>query len=89
MVEWLFCHDLLTKRNRDILEELLVTPLEAKLCTYRQFLLTRSWNGRLYRLPKQLLIYYPKGTQRPGRPLKRLLDDMNAETKAGHLSPNL
>jgi hypothetical protein len=37
-----------------------------------------------YRLPKQLLNYHPKGRRRPGRPLKRLLDDMTAETETGH-----
>jgi hypothetical protein len=30
------------------------------------------------RLPKQLVNYHPKGRRRPGRPLKRLLDDMTA-----------
>jgi hypothetical protein len=35
------------------------------------------------RLPKQLLNYHPKGRRRPGRPLKRLLDDMTAETETG------
>jgi hypothetical protein len=32
------------------------------------------------RLPKQLLNYHSKG-RRPGRPLRRLLDDMTTETK--------
>jgi hypothetical protein len=36
-----------------------------------------------YRPPEQLLNYPPKGRQ-PGWPLKRLLDDVNAETKRGH-----
>jgi hypothetical protein len=50
------------------------------------------------RLPKRLLNYnsdnygnynnddnyHPKGRRRPGRPLKRLLDDMTAETETGH-----
>jgi hypothetical protein len=36
------------------------------------------------RLPKQLLNYHPKWRQRPGRPLKRLPDDMAAETETGH-----
>jgi hypothetical protein len=40
------------------------------------------------RLPKQLLIYHPKGRRRPGRPLKRLLDDMTAETETGKLGLN-
>jgi hypothetical protein len=35
------------------------------------------------RLPKQLLNYHPKGRW-PRRPLKRLLDDMTAETKTGY-----
>jgi hypothetical protein len=35
------------------------------------------------RLPKQLLNYHPK-RRRPGRPLKRLLDDVTAETETGH-----
>jgi hypothetical protein len=37
-----------------------------------------------YTLFKQLLKYHPKGRQRPGRPLKRLLDDMNAEIETDH-----
>jgi hypothetical protein len=36
------------------------------------------------RLAKQLLNYHPKGRRRLGRPLKRLLDDMTAETETGH-----
>jgi hypothetical protein len=36
------------------------------------------------RLPKQLVNYHPKGRRRPGRPRKRLLDDMTAETETGH-----
>jgi hypothetical protein len=40
------------------------------------------------RLPKQLLNYHPKGRRRPGRPLKRLLDDMAAETETDHAGLN-
>jgi hypothetical protein len=63
------------KRNEEILEEFHVTPLEDKLCTYRH-----KWSQHVHRmednrLPKQLLNYHPKG-----RPLKRLLDDVTAET---------
>jgi hypothetical protein len=36
------------------------------------------------RLAKQLLNYHPKGRRQPGRPIKRLLDNMTAETKTGH-----
>jgi hypothetical protein len=36
------------------------------------------------RLPKQLLNYHPKWRQRPGRPLKRLLDNVTAETETVH-----
>jgi hypothetical protein len=36
------------------------------------------------RLPKQLLNYNPKGGRRPGKPLKRLLHDMKAETETGN-----
>jgi hypothetical protein len=35
-------------------------------------------------LAKQLLNYHPKGRGRPGRLLKRLLDDMTAETETGY-----
>jgi hypothetical protein len=35
-----------------------------------------------YRLPKQLLDYHPKKTTDDH--LKRLLDDMTAETETGH-----
>jgi hypothetical protein len=72
------------KRNEEILEELHVTPLEDKLCTYRH-----KWFQHVHRLednrpPKQLLNYHPKGRRRPGWPLKRLLDDMTAETETSH-----
>jgi hypothetical protein len=33
---------------------------------------------------EQLPNYLPKGRRRPGRPLKRLLDDMTAETETDH-----
>jgi hypothetical protein len=72
------------KRNEEILEELHVTQLEDKLCTYRH-----KWFQHVYglednRLPKQLLNCHPKERRRPGRPLKRLLDDMTAETETDH-----
>jgi hypothetical protein len=41
-------------------------------------------NTRRKRLKKQVLNYHPKGRRRPGRSLKRLLDDMTAETETGH-----
>jgi hypothetical protein len=71
------------KGNEDILEKFHVIPLEGNLCTYRhtwfQHVHTMEDNG----LPEQLLNYHPKGRQ-PGRPHKRLLDDMTAETETGH-----
>jgi hypothetical protein len=72
------------KRNEEILEELHVTPLEDKLCTYRH-----RWFQYIHRMednrfPKQLLNYHPEGRRRPGRPLKRVLHDMTAETETGH-----
>jgi hypothetical protein len=69
------------KRNEEILEELHVTPLEDKLCTYRHKWVQRVHRMEDNRLPKQLLNYDPKGRRRP---LKRLLDDMTAETETGH-----
>jgi hypothetical protein len=49
------------KRNEEILEELLVTPSEDKLCTCRH-----KWFQHVHimednRLLKQLLNYHPKG----------------------------
>jgi hypothetical protein len=72
------------KRNEEILEKLHVRPLKERLCTY-----THKWFQHVHRmedirLPKQLLNYQSKGRRRPGRPLKRLLDDMTAETETGH-----
>jgi hypothetical protein len=73
------------KRNEEMLEELHVTPLENKLCTYRHVWFQHVHRMEDNRLPKQLLNYRPKGRRRPGRPLKkRLLDDMTAETETGH-----
>jgi hypothetical protein len=72
------------KRNEEILEELHATPLEDKLCTYRHKWFQHVHRMEDNRLPKQLLNYHPKGRRRPGRPLKRLLDDMTAETETGH-----
>jgi hypothetical protein len=78
-------HTLLNhKRNEEILEELHVTPLEDKLCTYRHKWFQHVHRMEDNRLPKQLLDYHPKGRRRPGRPLKRLLDDITAETETGH-----
>jgi hypothetical protein len=47
------------KRNEEILEELHVTPLEDKLCTYRHkwFHVHKMEDNRL---PKQLMDYHPK-----------------------------
>jgi hypothetical protein len=67
------------KRNEEILEELHVTPLEDRLCTYRHKWFQHVHRMEDNRLPKQLN-YHPKGRRRPGRPLKRLLDDVTAET---------
>jgi hypothetical protein len=72
------------KRNKEILEELHVTPLEDKLCTYRYKWFQHVHRMEDNRLPKQLLNYHPKGRRQPGRPLTRLLDDMTAEAKTGH-----
>jgi hypothetical protein len=68
------------KRNKEILEELHVTPLEDKLCVYRHKWFQHVHRMEDDRLPKQLLNYHPKGR----RPLKRLLDNMTAETETGH-----
>jgi hypothetical protein len=56
-----------------------VTPLEDKLCAYRHKWFEHVHRMEDNRLPKQLLNYHPKGR----RPLKRLLDDMTAETETG------
>jgi hypothetical protein len=72
------------KRNEEILEELHVTPLEHKLCTYRHKWFQHVHRMEDNRLPKQLLNYHPKGRRRPGRPRKRLLEDVTAETETGH-----
>jgi hypothetical protein len=78
-------HTLLNhKRNEEILEELHVTPSEDKLCTYRHKWFQHVHRMEDNRLPKQLLNYHPKGRRQPGRPLKRLLDDMTADTETGH-----
>jgi hypothetical protein len=76
------------KRNEEILEELHVTPLEDKSCTYRHKWFRRVHRMEDNRLPKQLLNYLPKGRRRPERPLKRLLDDMTTETETGHRGLN-
>jgi hypothetical protein len=72
------------KRNEAILEELHATPLDEKLSTYRHNWFQHVHRMEDNRLPKQRLNYHPKGRRRPGRPLKRLLDDMTAETETGH-----
>jgi hypothetical protein len=72
------------KNNEEILEELHVTPLEEKLCTYRHNCFLHVHRMKDYGLPKQLLNYHPKGRRRSGLPLKRLLDDMTAETETCH-----
>jgi hypothetical protein len=76
------------KINEEILEELHVTSLEDKLCTYRH-----KWFQHVHRmednmLPKQLLNYHPKVRRQPERPRKRLLDDMTAETETDHAGLN-
>jgi hypothetical protein len=55
-----------------------------KLCTYRHKWFQHVHRMEDNRLPEQLLNYHPKGRRRPGRPRKRLLDDMTAETETGH-----
>jgi hypothetical protein len=72
------------KRKEEILEELRVSSLEEKPCTYRHNSLQHVYRVEGYRLSKQLLNNHPKERRRPGRPLKRLLDGVNAETETGH-----
>jgi predicted adenine nucleotide alpha hydrolase (AANH) superfamily ATPase len=50
-----------TQKKRRILEELNVTLLEDKLCTYRQRWFQRVRRMEDNRLPEQLLNYHPKG----------------------------
>jgi hypothetical protein len=76
------------KRNEEILEELHVTPLEDKLCTYRHKWFQHVHRTEDDRLPKQLLNYHPKGRRRLERPRKRLLDDMTPETETSHRGLN-
>jgi hypothetical protein len=71
------------KSNEEILE-LHVTPLEDRLCTYRHKWFQHVHRMEDNRLPKQLVNYHPKGRRRPGRPRKRLLDYITAETETGH-----
>jgi hypothetical protein len=59
----------------------------------RHFTYRHNWFRQVHqmeddRLPKQVLDYHPKGRQWPGRPLKKLLDDVNAETEKGHSGLN-
>jgi hypothetical protein len=88
-LRWTAGYTLLNQKGNDeILQELHVTPLEDKLCTYRHKWFQHVHRTEDNRPPKQLLNYYSKGRRRPGRPLKRLLDDMTAETETGHLGLN-
>jgi hypothetical protein len=57
---WLFQHDLVTKRNEEILE-LHITYLEEKLCTYRHNWFWHVHRMEDYRFPKEVLNYHPKG----------------------------
>jgi hypothetical protein len=74
------------KRNEYILEELNVRSLEEKLYrpTYGLHSFQHVHRTEDCRLPKPLIKYHPKGKRQPGRPQKRLLDDMTAETETGH-----
>jgi hypothetical protein len=74
------------RRNEKVLEEQLATILEEKLCTYRHDWFQHVHRMKDYRLPEQLLNYNPKGRRRPGRPLKRLLDDMTSDTEQATLA---
>jgi hypothetical protein len=57
---------------------------EDKLCTFRHKWFQHVHRMEDNRLRKQLLNYHAKGRRRPGRPRKRLLDDITAETETGH-----
>jgi len=69
-----------------MLEELLVTSLEEELCTQRQNWFNHVHQMEDYRLPK----HHPKVRgQQPRLPLKRLLDDVNAEHMFGLIDQNM
>jgi hypothetical protein len=71
-----------------MLEKLHVISIkENTLYIQTQLVPTRPWNGGRQAFLR-LLNYHPKGRRRPGRPLKRLLDDVNVETETGHPSLN-
>jgi hypothetical protein len=66
-----------------------ITSLEEKFCTYGHRWFRHIHRMEDYGLHKQLLNCHPGGRWWPGRLLKRLLDDVNAETQTGHPGPNL
>jgi hypothetical protein len=73
------------KKNEDILQELNTTPVLEKITKYRH-----NWVKHVHRMdnsrfPKALIEYQPRGRRRLGRPLKRLLDDVQIETETGHM----
>jgi hypothetical protein len=67
-----------------IVEEFRVTALEEKLCTYRHNWFQHIHRMEDYRLAKQFLNNHSTGRRRPGRPPRRLLEDVSAETETGH-----
>jgi len=63
-------------------------PVEKIVAQYKQKWLNHVSRMEDIRHPIQLLDYWPMRRQRPGWPLKRLLDGYNCEAKTGHLWPN-
>jgi hypothetical protein len=58
------------------------------VCTFLYDLAIHVHRMEDCRLPGQPLKYHPKGRRRPGRQLKRLLDDVNAKIVRGHPALN-
>jgi hypothetical protein len=71
------------KNRRDFRRTPCYSFRRKSLYTQTQLVPTHSSNES-NRLPKKLLKYHPQGRQRSRRRMKRLLDDVNAETEISH-----
>jgi hypothetical protein len=76
------------KKNEEMIQELQVAPIINKIQNYKTKWIHHVSRMDDQRYPKKMLQCQPREKRRLGRPLKRLLDDIQLEAETDHSGLN-